>query len=51
MVAITRRAWLQGAAALAFTSHIWADKSSGGHNKGAGATSCAAGRGGTAFHQ
>ena len=28
MVAITRRAWLQGAAALAFTSHIWADKTS-----------------------
>src|SRR5580658_1216566 len=25
MVAITRRAWLQGAAALAFTSHTWAD--------------------------
>ncbi len=26
MVAITRRAWLQGAAALAFTSHTWAGK-------------------------
>ncbi len=25
MVAITRRAWLQGAAALALTSHTWAD--------------------------
>jgi hypothetical protein len=28
MVAITRRAWLQGAAALAFTSRTWADKTS-----------------------
>jgi hypothetical protein len=28
MVAITRRAWLQGAAALAFTSHMWADETS-----------------------
>src|ERR1700729_3427026 len=26
MVAISRRAWLQGAAALAFTSHSWADE-------------------------
>jgi meiotically up-regulated gene 157 (Mug157) protein len=26
MVAITRRAWLQGAAALALTSHTWADE-------------------------
>jgi len=28
MVAITRRAWLQGAAALALTSHTWADETS-----------------------
>jgi uncharacterized protein len=28
MSAITRRAWLQGAAALAFTSHAWAQKAS-----------------------
>jgi uncharacterized protein len=28
MVAISRRAWLQGAAAFAFTSHTWADKTS-----------------------
>jgi hypothetical protein len=28
MVAITRRAWLQGAAALALTSHVWAEKAS-----------------------
>src|SRR3984885_9801318 len=26
MVVISRRAWLQGAAALAFTSHTWADE-------------------------
>src|ERR1700722_15005103 len=26
MVAISRRAWLQGAAALALTSHTWAEK-------------------------
>ena len=50
MVAITRRAWLQGAAALAFTSPTWALRWASPH-KPAGAASCAATAWGAAFHQ